>query len=78
MTWDVDATAAYPTATMVGNVSKQTCVNELINVNGIPPDIFKEQNLGGCRGPVNTLEYFSEMYSLPTLEDIDKLLNETT
>lgn len=76
MTWDVDATAAYPTCTMVGNVSKETCVNELIQVDGIHPEIFKEQNLGVCLGGVNTLDYMSSIFSLVPLDKIDALLED--
>lgn len=74
MTWDVDATAAYPTCTEVGNVSKATCVNELINVDGVDVETFKEQNLSLCMGGVNSLEYFSVMFGMPTLDEIDSML----
>lgn len=74
--WDVDATAAYPTCTMVANVSKETCVNELIEIEGIGEEVFREQNLSMCLGGVNTLEYFSVMFGMPSLEQIDKLLED--
>lgn len=72
--WDVDATAAYPTCTMVANVSKETCVNELIEIEGISEEVFREQNLSMCLGGVNSLEYFSVMFGMPSLEQIDKLI----
>lgn len=76
MTWDVDATAAYPTCTMVANVSKRTCVNEVINIEGISPDTFKEQNLSVCLGGMNMLEYFSVMFSLPPIDEVLALLED--
>jgi hypothetical protein len=77
LTWDVDATAAYPTATMVSNASKRTCVNEVINIEGIPPDVFKEQNLSVCLGGTNMLEYWSTMFGMPAIDEIaDMLANE--
>lgn len=76
MTWDVDATAAYPTCTMVANVSKRTCVNEVINIEGISPDVFKEQNLSVCLGGMNMLEYFSVMFSLPPIDEVLALLED--
>ena len=76
MTWDVDATAAYPTCTMIGNVSKRTCVNEVINIEGIMPEVFKEQNLGVCLGPVNMLEYGHVMFGLLSMDDVDAILDK--
>lgn len=76
MTWDVDATAAYPTCTMVGNVSKKTCVNEVINIEGIPAEIFKEQNLSVCLGGMNMLEYFSTLFNMPPLDEMLEQLED--
>ncbi|MDD2819520.1 MAG: 3'-5' exonuclease [Candidatus Nanopelagicales bacterium] len=69
--YDVDATAAYPTATLVGNVSKATCVNEVISIAGIAEDVFREQNLTVCLGGMGVLEYHSVMYDLPTLDSAE-------
>lgn len=76
MVWDVDATAAYPTCTMVSNASKETCVNELISIEGIDEVVFREQNLSMCLGGVNSLEYFSVMFDMPELnsEELDRLI----
>lgn len=76
ITCDLDATSSYPSCTLVGNVSKETCVDELIEIEGIRENVFREQNLSICLGGVNTLEYFNKMFSLPTLEEVDKLLEE--
>lgn len=74
LTWDVDATAAYPTATMVTNTSKRTCVNEVISIDSIHPEIFKEQNLSVCLGGANMLEYFHVMFGLPSVDVISDML----
>lgn len=76
MTWDVDATAAYPTCTMIGNVSKRTCVNEVINIEGILPDVFKEQNLSVCLGATNMLDYGSTMLGLLSMDQVDSYLED--
>ena len=65
---DLDATSAYPTATLVGNVSKKTCVNEVIRIDGLSQETFREQNLSVCLGGVNSLEYFSTCFSMPALD----------
>lgn len=76
MVFDVDATAAYPTATMVANVSKETNVNEPISIEGKSEEVFREQNLSLCLGGVNMLEYHSVMYSLPSIDQIDHYLQD--
>lgn len=68
MVADLDATSAYPTATLVGNVSKKTCVNEPIRIDGVTEEVFREQNLSVCLGGVNSLEYHSTMFSMPSLD----------
>lgn len=76
MVCDQDATAAYPSATLVGNVSKETCVNELIKIEGIREETFREQNLSICLGNANLLEYFHVMFGMPSLLQIDEYLKE--
>lgn len=73
---DVDATAAYPTASMVSNVSKETCVNELICIEGISEETFREQNLSVCLGGVNSLEYFNVMFGMPSIDSMDSQIDE--
>ncbi len=71
LTCDLDASSSYPSCTLVGNVSKETCVNELIRINGVPEEIFREQNLSICLGDVNMLEYFEVMFQLPAIDELD-------
>lgn len=77
MVADLDATSAYPTATLVGNVSKKTCVNEVIRIDGLSEETFREQNLSVCLGGVNTLEYFNVMFSMPSMDsqEMDMLID---
>ena len=76
MVADLDATAAYPTATLVANVSKKTCVNEVIHIEGLTQETFREQNLSVCLGGVNVLEYFEICFGMPSLTQIDALLEQ--
>lgn len=73
---DQDATAAYPSCTQVANVSKETCVNEIIKIEGVREDVFREMNLSICLGNANMLEYFSVMFSLPSILEIDQYLDQ--
>lgn len=72
---DQDASSAYPSSTLVANVSKETCVNELINIEGVREEVFREQNLGVCLGNANVLEYFSTMFGLPSILEVDRYLD---
>ena len=73
---DQDATAAYPSCTQVANVSKETCVNEIIKIEGVREDVFREMNLSICLGNANMLEYFHVMFGMPNMLEIDQHLDE--
>lgn len=75
LTSDLDASSAYPSSVLVGNVSKATCVNELISIEKVPEEVFREQNLGVCLGNPNILEYMSVMFNLPSIDEIDDILD---
>lgn len=69
---DQDATAAYPSCTQVGNVSKETCVNEIIKIEGVREDVFREMNLSICLGNANMIEYFTVMFGMPTFFEMEE------
>jgi len=71
--FDSDVTSAYPNATLVANVSKETTRRELSAVDGIPINTVREQNLGFIYGKVNSLEYAHVMLGLPKLSELDEL-----
>lgn len=68
---DQDAIAAYPSCTQVANVSKETCINELIKIESIREDVFREMNLSICLGNANILEYFTVLFDMPSILDIN-------
>lgn len=74
ITCDFDAKSSYPSCTQVANVSKETCVNEVIRIEGLHEDVFREQNLSICLGNANMLEYFQVVFCLPSLEEVEKYL----
>jgi len=71
---DMDSVSSYPSCTLVGNVSKETCVNELISIEGIAEEVFREQNLSICLGNSNLTEFFSVMFDMPSLDSMDSLI----
>ena len=76
ITCDFDAKSSYPSCTQAGNVSKETCVNEIITITGLDESVFRELNLSVCLGNANMIEYFTEMFSIPSLEEIDELIEQ--
>ncbi len=73
--FDSDATAAYPSATSVGNVSKTTTKRELISIEGIEEHTARMNNINLVLGPVNAIEYSVEMFSLPQPDRLLELLD---
>lgn len=71
LTCDMDMISSYPSCTTIANVSKETCFNELIRVDGMSEEDFREQNLSICLGNVNLLEYFNVVFDLPEIADLD-------
>lgn len=76
ITCDFDARSSYPSCTQAGNVSKETCVNEVIKIEGLTEDKFRELNLSVCLGNANMIEYFTDMFGMPSLEEIDAMIEE--
>lgn len=70
---DLDASAAYPSAVLVANVSKENTVRELCSIKNIPEDVFRLQNLNFVTGEVNAIEYAETMFSTQGLLDFDSL-----
>jgi len=73
---DFDSVSSYPSCLQVGNVSKETCLNEIITITGLREVVFREQNLSVMVGDTNLLEYFSVMFELPDLTELDRIIAE--
>ena len=70
LVYDSDATAAYPSATAAGNVSKMTTARELISMVGVDESTFRMQNLNMVLGKTNALEYTQQMFQFPSPEEM--------
>lgn len=68
--FDSDAVGAYPTATEVMNVSKDTNICEIIGIDDIQLDVFKAQNMNLLCGPVNSIEYCTNVFRMPKPEEL--------
>lgn len=74
MVFDSDSVSAYPNAICIGNVSKETTVFEMINVEGIDETEFRMQNLNSILGKCNAIEYCVKMYGMPKPEELLDLI----
>lgn len=72
---DLDASSSYPSCTLSANVSKETCVNEIISILGVTEQLFREMNLSVCLGNANMIEYFSVMFNCLGLEEISDMID---
>lgn len=72
--YDSDCVSAYPTATSILNVSKSTTKREIVKIDDIEERAFRLQNINLCTGHVNSLEYGTEMFNLPTLVELEHLI----
>lgn len=71
---DADQVSGYPSNGQLANVSKDTTIRELLEIEGIEKEEFKKQNINLFFGPVNHVEYCTEMYNFPTVYDIDEYM----
>ncbi len=74
--YDSDAVSAYPSATVVANISRDTTKREIIKIEGIEKETFKQQNINIMFGPVNNLDYGNKMMNKPTIKQVIKILRE--
>lgn len=65
--------SSYPSDTVVANVSKDTTIKEIMNIEGIEMDTFKKQNINLFFGSVNSVEYCNVMHNTPTLTEMLEL-----
>ena len=70
---DLDVTGAYPNATRVANVSKDTTHRELVKIEGMKKEEFMMHNINIMFAKTNSLEYAQQMFKLPSFF---KLLEE--
>ena len=70
--FDADCVSSYPSDILAANVSKDTTARELLDVEGIHPEVSKLSNINILFGKVNQVTYMSDMCNYPTLETLEK------
>lgn len=72
---DLDVAGSYPNGQAVFNISKETTVKELVDVEGIPEEVFRMQNINLSGGLSNALEYCQIMFNFPTLVELGNMFD---
>ena len=79
---DADQTSGYPNNGLQLNVSKDTTLCEVINIEGIEEDVFKRENINLMFGSVSSIQYCETMFKFPSIFEVDgyitkKLMEES-
>lgn len=75
-------TSGYPNNGLQLNVSKDTTLCEVINIEGIEEDVFKRENINLMFGSVSSIQYCETMFKFPSIFEVDgyitkKLMEES-
>lgn len=73
---DLDVTSSYPYGQWVFNMSRQTTVRELIDIQGVRDHTRRIQGLNLSGGSSNAVEFCTEIFKLPSLPDLSKIYDE--
>ena len=69
---DLDVAASYPHGELVYNISKETTSKEVIDIEGVPEDVYKIQNMLLTTGHVDAIEWCTNMLNFPNLMEISR------
>lgn len=67
---DADQVSGYPSNGQAANVSRETTSRELLSIEGIEKETFRLQNINLFFGPINNIEYCTEMLNFIPLTDM--------
>ena len=69
--FDADAVSSYPSDITALNVSKETCIRELVEVEGMNRDEMKLEGMNLIMNNVNSVRFVSKTMGLPSFMDIE-------
>lgn len=69
-TGDLDVSASYPNGGICYNISKETTSKELIDIEGVPRDLYRIQNMLLTTGHVDAVEWCTNILGFPKLQDV--------
>jgi DNA polymerase elongation subunit (family B) len=67
---DLDVSASYPNGISTCNISKETTRREIIDIVGIPEEIYRNQSLNLNGGHTNASEFCQFMFKAPSFEQL--------
>jgi hypothetical protein len=73
---DLDVKSSYPYGQWVFNMSRQTTVRELIDIEGVRDSQRRIQGLNISGGRSNAVEFCTEIFKVPTLADLGDIFDK--
>lgn len=73
--FDSDAVSSYPSVINCVNVSKDTTIRELLDIENIDFEEVRLNNINLVFGKVNNVAYMTNICKYPTLEQLEKLIS---
>lgn len=73
---DLDVKSSYPYGQWVFNMSRQTTVRELVEIEGVRDHTRRIQGLNISGGRSNAIEFCTEIFGLPSLSELDKIYDK--
>ena len=69
----LDVSASYPNSEVAMNTSKETTVREITDIEGVPEEVFRLQNMGIAGGHDNAVLYCTTMFKFPNHQEMLEL-----
>jgi hypothetical protein len=73
---DLDVKSSYPYGQWVFNMSRQTTVRELVEIEGVRDHTRRIQGLNLSGGRSNSVEFCTEIFGLPPLAELSKIFDQ--
>lgn len=73
---DLDVKSSYPYGQWVFNMSRQTTVRELVEIEGVRDHTRRIQGLNLSGGRSNSVEFCTEIFGLPPLAQLGKIFDQ--
>lgn len=66
----LDVSGSYPNGEIALNTSKETTVREPMNIEGVPEEVWRYENMGISAGHVNAYAWCQNILNFPSHEEI--------
>jgi len=68
--FDLDQSSGYPSNTVASNLSRETTASEIIDIENIPREKFKDNNMNILYGAISGPRYARDILNAPTYDEL--------